>query len=317
VSLGRSGLSRKSDTLRYNVFTGEYCFEFNLDLKRNSIRIKRDQKANLTVRAFSSSGSTELMKTPPAQMMFSTCPICVLACDRIIYTKDDDGDMHRKWPPENFGHNERKAKHPNNVKVNLLNGHVREDLLDVEQRKIELQNVDSPIYHKKRKLHDSIIRNVSKAALFNGDWYGSAVMRSLTYSPKAIFFLTTEGGGIWPESLIVMIVNVYLRYEESISYLMISTHDKLEYGGGIKKASKIAEEYKEDLVYNGKKQNIYGDGYDDEKRRGNSSIRSLVSVGDNDDDNEDINKESAKSGLMKKESKKDDDGDGGGGCLLS
>ena len=28
---------------------------------------------------------------------------------------------------------------------------------------------------------------------------------------------------------------------------MISTHDKLEYGGGIKKASKIAEEYKEDL----------------------------------------------------------------------
>ena len=114
-----------------------------------------------------------------------------------------------------------------------------------------------------------------------------------------------------------MIVNVYLRYEESISYLMISTHDKLEYGGGIKKASKIAEEYKEDLVYNGRKQNIYGDGYDDEKRRGNSSIRSLVSVGDNDDDNEDINKESAKTGLMKKESKKDDDGDGGGGCLLS
>ena len=47
----------------------------------------------------------------PVTTVFTTCPICVLASDDIIYKEDDDGDIHREWPPDGFGLNEAKSKH--------------------------------------------------------------------------------------------------------------------------------------------------------------------------------------------------------------
>ena len=55
-------------------------------------------------------------------------------------------------------------------------------------------------------------------------------MRSLTYSSKDIFHLTAFAGGLWPESLLVMIITVYLRYEESIVFMMIKDHQKHDFG---------------------------------------------------------------------------------------
>eukprot|EP00943_MAST-04B_sp_MAST-4B-sp1_P006001 g6001.t1 len=277
MNLGRFGISRKNDILRYNVFTGEYSFEFNLDLKRNSIRIRKDTKVRVSVHAFSESG-TELMQTPPAQIIFAECPICVLTSDMIIYKNDDDGDIHRQWPPSGYGHNERKAKHPSNLKINFLNGHVRENPFDVHQRKMELQNINSPVYHKKLKLHNSIVRNISNAALFTGDWYGSAFMRSLTYTSKDFFVLTHRGGGIWPESLLTMIINVYLRYEESVVYLMATIDEKLEYGAKVVKDLEIVDEYEEDIEkYSGRKQYRPGEG-EYERQRRSSSVRSDIGI---------------------------------------
>ena len=261
MNIGRAGISRGNDFVRYNVFTAEYEIHFTLDVNRSSNKIQRDCKVSLTIRPFSYS-QNELMKTSPVTTVFATCPICSLASDNIIYKEDDDGDIHREWPPDGFGLNEPKAKHPNNVKVNVLNGHVREDPKDVEQRKNLVQHALSTIpqydrsrsidqdnhsfvtlYRKKLALHESIVRNVSNAALFVGDWYGSAFMRSLTYSSKDFFYLTTHSGGVWPESLLVMIITIYLRYEESIAFMMIKDSQKHDFGDV--KTGSDAKEYEE------------------------------------------------------------------------
>ena len=270
MNLGRAGISRGDDFVRYNVFTGEYEINFNLDLNRSSCKIQPNCKVSLAIRPFSNL-ENELMKPSPVTTVFATCPICVLASDDIIYKEDDDGDIHREWPPDGFGLNEAKSKHPNNVKVNFLNGHVREDPNDIEKRKNLIEHALSTIpqyggsqiidqdnnslvtiYRQKLALHESIIRNISKAALFVGDWYGSAFMRSLTYSSKDFFHLTAFAGGLWPESLLVMIITVYLRYEESIVFMMIKDHQKHDFGD--EKTGIEEEEYEENFTkYSGVK----------------------------------------------------------------
>ena len=157
-----------------------------------------------------------------------------------------------------------KIKASSNVEVNVLNGHVRRSN-DIEKRKNLIEHALSripqyggsqiidqdnnslvTIYRQKLALHESIIRNISKAALFVGDWYGSAFMRSLTYSSKDFFHLTAFTGGLWPESLLVMIITVYLRYEESIVFMMIKDHQKHDFGD--EKTGIEEEEYEENFT---------------------------------------------------------------------
>ena len=52
MNLGRDGISRGDDFVRYNVFTGEYEINFNLDLNRSSCKIQPNCKVSLAIRPF-------------------------------------------------------------------------------------------------------------------------------------------------------------------------------------------------------------------------------------------------------------------------
>ena len=249
-------LSKGKDRVRYNPFTHEFQFDFQLNRRKRSTHhhILPDTKYDVTLTLLY---DKKAVNSVTAQgISFSSCHICSGVTDKIIYQPGDFGTRVRYWPPINHGDGEKKARHPQSLKVNVLNGHVREHQREIEERKKALNKCkegrrltrsassadhkvqfDAATVYEKRlwgllKLHDKITQSPSNAALFMGDWYGSIEMRQMSFSRKRLRYMAKTFGGIWPEALLTMIITIYLQEDDvlvfqSITLAIRTLEDKL------------------------------------------------------------------------------------------
>ena len=69
-------------------------------------------------------------------------------------------------------------------------------------------------------IHERILLHPSSSSSFLGRWYGDVAMRSMIYSSQQFTEMQEAGMSFWPESLLTMIIEVYLIDQEPGVYLL-------------------------------------------------------------------------------------------------
>ena len=69
-------------------------------------------------------------------------------------------------------------------------------------------------------IHEQAMLCPSSACIFLGRWHGDVSMRALTYSKQRYAEMREAGMSFWPESLLLMIIEVYLIEKETGVYLL-------------------------------------------------------------------------------------------------
>ena len=78
---------------------------------------------------------------------------------------------------------------------------------------------------KRIEIHERSLVRPSSSAYFIGRWRGDCAMRGLKYTRMDYSFMLEAGASFWPESLLLMIIQVYVLERETGVYLLSDLKD--------------------------------------------------------------------------------------------